>query len=217
LVHYAHRKIGEIKQIEQRYPMMKPIGLWVSNDDSGDRTWADVCADHRRPLGRFVYDVTLAKDARVLILKSRTALERFVRKYAIDPDDRFLQLACFIVDWRKVAKDHHGIIITPYRHSMVMAMERETRKRGAITPASYKRYRHSMIWADTWDCASGCIWHPDAIASITLREEPQPCPTASPSRCDTPTTPTRTTTSTERKPRSRTRHGRSSFSASARA
>jgi hypothetical protein len=48
------------------------------------------------------------------------------------------------IDWQRVAEQHQGIIITPYQWEC----------------------RYSIDWYYIWDCASGCIWDPDAIESI---------------------------------------------------
>ena len=53
------------------------------------------------------------------------------------------------INWRAVAGDYAGLIITPYQWS---------------------RRLEPYSWYYGWDCASGCIWDPSAITDIKLIE-----------------------------------------------
>jgi hypothetical protein len=70
------------------------------------------------------------------------------------PDDMIRFTKRFAADaaitWQRVAEQYHGIIVTPYQWSQ----------------------RYDLWWYYGWDCASGCIWNKDAIASIVMSRLP---------------------------------------------
>ena len=50
------------------------------------------------------------------------------------------------LDWQAVAQNWQGILIPQYLWSM--------------------RLNSRHAWYYSWDCASGCIWNPEAIAAV---------------------------------------------------
>lgn len=120
---------------------VKPRGLWVSVGSE----WEDWCASENWGLDgtELHYQVTVADTASILTLESPQAIDDFTAAYGTA--DRFSN-----IDWAAVAGPYDGILITPYQWS--------------------KRLDHSTFWYYGWDCASGCVWNPAAIQSLTIRE-----------------------------------------------
>lgn len=149
LVHYSDQPLGQIRKIEQGDDMFKPRGLWVSDDDC-KTNWYSWCMaeDFRLDHLTHVHDITLAVNANILILKTISDIDSFTDEWRRDSkDDDFFR---FEMPWARICAQYQGLIITPY-----LWQRRLTREVG---------------WYYSWDCASGCIWDPNAIASVTLRE-----------------------------------------------
>lgn len=126
----------------------KPTGFWVSV--AGEDDWHRWCTSNgfRTDALANEYDVTLALDARILHIASLHALKDLARRYpAPVPEWRkgSLWTDYAYPDWQDIATEHDGIIIAPYQW-----------------PA-----RYDLSWYYGWDCASGCIWNLDVIASVT--------------------------------------------------
>lgn len=155
LVHYSSEPLG---QLEIREPPknkheqpLKPSGLWVSDDDCEDnwRAWC-VDSDIFRENLTHVHDVLLTPSANVLVLSTPREIDAFTREFRTDgPGGMSSSVdSSMWLDWSAVQQRWDGLIITPYIWSS----------------------RLQVMWYYSWDCASGCIWHPRAIASATLRE-----------------------------------------------
>lgn len=130
-----------VDQSPEPYPYAKPCGLWVSVDGPDD--WAAWCAEQfRDTAAQHRHIVTLAEGHDVLVIDTARGLVQFSEAYGkthwLGGD------AC--IDWAAVAKRHQGVIVAPYQRSA----------------------RYDLMWYYGWDCASGCIWDPAAIASVTL-------------------------------------------------
>lgn len=147
LTHYSDDKLSladlyDVEQKEQT-PNFKPMGLWVSDDDHFG--WADWCRAedfNLKPLKhRVEVDLT-----RILLLRRKEEVLGLARRYKALP---FSEDSLFeYVNWKLVAEDYDGVIITPY---------------------SKKWLWDSSIWAiwvDGWDCAGGCIWRKRAVKEI---------------------------------------------------
>jgi hypothetical protein len=158
LVHYADGPVSEVRSVEQsRELMMKPSGLWVSDDDCEDN-WRAWCEDEGFRPDRLthVHDVTLVPNANVLILRSAGDIDAFSREAWPQFEVQSLPDALFrpwVRPWDRIAQKYGGLIITPY------IWERRL--------SYYLSIRTD--WYYGWDCASGCIWDPTVIASISLR------------------------------------------------
>ena len=149
LVHYSSKLVRAVDEVAQSTcPDMKPQGLWVSADDH-DQNWRDWCIAAEFGLDRLthVHDVTLAPDANVLHLRGAHDILAFNSEYCDASKGSF---SYFSICWQAVAERYDGIIIAPYVWSM--------------------RLDRRAAFYYGWDCASGCIWHPRAVASIVLRE-----------------------------------------------
>jgi len=149
LVHYSSAPVTELRAGDIDHPRVqfKPNGLWVSDDDTewGWRAW---CISERFGLDRLthVHDVALAPGGNVLVISDSGALVAFHNEFRLrdEPDYKVL------CDWPAVMRRYDGVIITPYIWQ--------------------RRLDLDMVWYYGWDCASGCIWQPRAIASVVLRE-----------------------------------------------
>lgn len=131
-------------------PVAKPRGLWVSAD--GPQDWAEWCTaeQFRDVAAQYRHRVTLAPSHSVLHLATLDALLEFSEAYKVpDPwHDDAPRVGVGTIDWPRVAERHQGVVIAPYQW-----------------PA-----RLNLLWYYPWDCASGCIWDPAAIDTITPLE-----------------------------------------------
>lgn len=155
LLHYSASPFAgplrsEAQQQGDDCPSWKPDGFWVSAGD-GEDSWP---AYYRRtwPEGTgldYVQRVTLHPAARILHLRSAADLDRFTEAFGLTAPAwggglRGLGMSMGGIDWPQVAAEYQGIVIAPYVYAKRMA----------------------LFWYYGWDCASGCIWDADAIASI---------------------------------------------------
>jgi hypothetical protein len=133
----------------------KPSGLWVSV--TGEDDWwhwcvaEDFCTDGLTHASQ----IHLREDANIRYVGTDAELAAFQFAYAVETEYE-RRMAGILgeethlrrhwpIDWRKVVADYDGLIITPYHHD------------------------HRLFgpnWYYGWDCASGCIWHLAAIASV---------------------------------------------------
>lgn len=159
LVHYSRQPIPVVKAREQEpNPALgrfvrKPAGLWVSDEDHYG--WKEWCENAEYDgCGPLAYSVTLKPQHKVLLVGGEIELEHFQARYSrLDADPPGLPqglrgLTDRWIDWNQVAAEWHGVIITPYRWDL--------------------RLHHDYLWYYGWDCASGCIWNPEAIQTLTL-------------------------------------------------
>lgn len=122
----------------------KPLGLWVSVDGPDD--WPTWCAaeEFKDTNRQNQFRVTLAEDANVLHLQTRSEVLDFTEEYTDTLDSEYR----YAIDWHRVAATYPGIIIAPYQSSL--------------------RYGPEASWYWGWDVASGCIWDADAISDVSL-------------------------------------------------
>lgn len=131
---------------EQRYD--KPSGLWVSVKGDNDWSWwtqtegflADTTAADNE------FSVHLSGTANLLHLETSADIYRFTDAYGLDVgwDNPFSR--GYRIDWSRLTIEYDGIVIAPYQWEC--------------------RYADRTFWYYGWDCASGCIWNLDAIASV---------------------------------------------------
>ena len=140
--HLTQAQLATVEQDDELRPIGKPKGLWLSVQ--GEQDWATWCIGNNWPLGQLTYQVKLAEDSRILYIETMAQLEQFAEKYRV-----INQRRDFKMDWRAVARKYQGIVIAPCQRDA----------------------RFSMFWYYGWDCASGCVWDKDAIASIELVPE----------------------------------------------
>jgi hypothetical protein len=149
LLHYSRDPITEPLYDKDPWDNRfdKPRGFWVTVD--GEHCWKTWCIseDYYQEGLRCAHEVTLKPEARILILSTEEAVRAFSQQYRerFSPSGRAAG-----IDWKRVAEDYDGIIITPYQWGLRLDME--------------------VDWYYTWDCASGCIWSVDAIESVKLLE-----------------------------------------------
>ena len=150
LMHFAAERVEVLYAVVQdvKHPRdfgPKPKGLWVSDED--DYGWAEWCAGNQFGDDRLVvaHEVLLADDARLLTLTSAEEIDAFTDRYGRPRDAGY-----YWADWPAVAESYQGILITPYIYQ--------------------RRMTNHTSWYYPWDCASGCIWDPVAIADIRVVE-----------------------------------------------
>lgn len=128
----------------------KPHGFWITDDS--EYCWRSWCVSNDFGLDRLTHRHEVEIDeARVLFLRSGADVWRFTRDHGVNHSwqgsSRTWTDRC--IDWRAVAKQYAGLIITPYIWECRLGEE--------------------TSWYYGWDCASGCIWDASAILSVRLR------------------------------------------------
>lgn len=140
-------------QREERSPYLKPVGFWVSV--AGEWDWPGWCESEEFNMQGLAvrHDVQLSPSAQILLLSSVEEIDDFTTRYGWSKGKSFAQPGLPAhhwvesgIDWHRVAADYDGIIITPYQWE--------------------RRLERHTSWYYGWDCASGCIWNPNAIASV---------------------------------------------------
>lgn len=131
----------------------KPNGLWLSVDDDW-RRWVE--GEEMKWLeGAPSVKVTLAADAKVLVIGSVPELDDFNDEYGVcrfNSSEEFLKenpawrFRMDAVRWNDVAALYQGVFITPY-----------------LWP---RRLSETVSWYWGWDCASGCVWDLSAIHTV---------------------------------------------------
>jgi len=126
----------------------KPRGLWLSAQ--GDDDWPSWCVSEKFRLQDLAHAwrVELAPEAAVLCVSTVEELDAFTDAFGYD--DALFSSAHWRargIDWPRVAESYRGIVIAPYRWE--------------------RRLTQESLWYYGWDCASGCVWDPVAISSLT--------------------------------------------------
>lgn len=123
----------------------KPFGFWLSVD--GEDSWEDFCRreDFRDLDRQNHFRVTLSENANILHLTSDSEILSFSEEY--DKPGAYRGRPGNAIDWRRVAVDYQGIMISPY---------------------SWEMRRNGPLWYFNWDCQSSCVWDANAISDISL-------------------------------------------------
>lgn len=149
LIHFSATPMVEIWPVPQlAHPDMKPKGLWLSDEDAFG--WREWCTGERFGLDRlaFAHEIALAENANILRISDPDGIDELTLRLRA-PDS----LADgYRLKWAELAEEYHGILITPYIWERRLSMR--------------------CGWYYGWDCASGCIWDPEAIASFEAVELP---------------------------------------------
>jgi len=145
LSHYSRSRLTKDKLQFDKFGgnWCKPRGFWVSVD--GKQDWKEWCVNNNFGISRLKYRhrVELSTIANVLHIAHEYQFVIFEKMYEAN------SAHINSIDWKAVAEKHDGIVIAPYFWSR----------------------RLLSLWYYNWDCASGCIWNLDVIASISSIEE----------------------------------------------
>lgn len=162
LIHFAQSSVIELNYSEQAPvdsdyvqqwgSLAKPMGLWVSDEEDPSDAWSGYCRQNGRPdlLGPVSHEVVLANDARIRHIENGRDLDLFTGEFRVRTNEIWTDVLGPRIDWPWVAETYQGILITPFVHSR-----------------TNDRWTY---WYKLWDCASGCIWDPAAVASISVVE-----------------------------------------------
>jgi len=139
LIHWSKEPLLQIRSVRQTMLHRKPAGLWVSVGDGSDG-WRAYCQAHKftRPGFDYLTEITLAPDARMLIVSDAAGIDDVTAQYGRD--------GTRLIDWPAIATRHQGIVIAPW------VFERSYTRRAA--------------WYEAWDTDSGCIWDAAAVAEL---------------------------------------------------
>lgn len=147
LYHYSAKPFtGPVECRQQDGPSYrtdKPWGLWVTTE--GEDDWPSWCRMEGFNLDALEHRqrIVLSPVANLLWLRSVADIDQFTADYGVEAtSDNWYRG----IRWHDVAKDYPGILIAPYQWA--------------------RRLDDGAGWYYSWDCASGCIWAPSAIAEI---------------------------------------------------
>lgn len=154
LMHYHHEPFTfdpNYSYAERHIRLDKPTGFWVSVH--GEYGWPEWCSseDYNTEGLQHPYDVALTPTANILRITTLDELIQFSDDY--DPGTLPGTTMRWGIDWPRVYNKYDGIIISPYLP--------EARRYFFVTSGTH------LEWYYGWDCASGCIWNLDAIATVT--------------------------------------------------
>lgn len=169
LLHFsAEPFLGPVQSAVDRLTVArKPVGLWLSVG----MAWAEWCLGQKFAVERLRHCAEIVlRPERILRLSSAVDIDRLSESSARSVAMRGSDLASILeqipasdidfrhhvtllgylgerpgmlLDWRRIAEAHDGIVIAPYQFS-----------------------RRLTRWYCGWNCASGCIWRPEAVAEI---------------------------------------------------
>lgn len=150
-IHYSDRAVERLVVAQQTsMPWHKPFGFWISHESRDG--WLEFCRgsnlDGERL--RFRHEVEIAADAYLLHIETAPEMLDFTERYGVVLGDKLDDVYLRMIDWHHVALDYQGIVIAPYQYPM--------------------RYDLRTLWYYPWDCASGCIWNPEAISIVNVTE-----------------------------------------------
>lgn len=169
LEHYSRFPLEWEKREWQQCPYNmdgngKPQGFWVSV--KGENDWPEWCRGEqfREDYLATCHRVTLSDTAKIRVIQSADELFAFDDQYGVSWQIGDSDFSLRRIDWECVAKDYDGIIIAPYIWSCRL---------GGWDSTHNRKNRSAQIsdWYYGWDCASGCIWNANAIASVEVRED----------------------------------------------
>lgn len=150
LLHYSNKPLSRVRKLPLSYNRgaYKTSGLWVSVEGKYDWVWW--CESQGYNLDRFRYatEIILVKDANVKYLRDARDLDRFTARF--HSSDKPIWDAN--LDRDRIRGRWNGLIIAPYVHS--------------------RRLTQHTSWYYGWDCASGVIWNPQAVASLRMVPAP---------------------------------------------
>jgi hypothetical protein len=148
LVHFSKLPVAAVRDIAQMPDghmnrIGKPDGLWLSCE-GGEDSWSAWCKSEDFATNTFRCRTTilLKPAARIIRLRTPEHIDDFTACFPTPGLGRSFEA----IDWGQVAAIADGIIIAPYIWS--------------------RRLEHSTSWYYGWDCASGCIWNADCVASL---------------------------------------------------
>jgi len=128
----------------------KPSGLWYGIADS----WINWClSEDFGGIHEYIYDVVIDEN-KILTIDNIPDFEKFEKDHYdipgwakhLHPNWNFNRQFFDSMNYSRVAENFGGIEISPYQWDK----------------------RLKSMWYYGWDCASGCIWNPDAIKSLNL-------------------------------------------------
>ncbi len=144
--HYSETPIESLKDIptsQVGIHIMKPNGLWLSEEDSWKNWWDDPNFNRSNP---YKYEATVDL-SKLYVVDSIESLDQLQKEY--------YNKKMFGIDWSKLSEKYAGIQFTNYPFVKKQFM-------------SMKKYSPESMWFATVDVNSICIWRPsEAILSFT--------------------------------------------------
>lgn len=144
LEHYSANVITTLYNVYQNDDLCdKPQGLWLSIP--GENDWPTWCIDEEFRIGslRYRYDFQLRPNANILLINTAEELVSFSNQY------KKVEGWCSI-NWKEVADSYDGIMICDYFPIL--------------------RYDPNLLWYNTWDCTSGCVWNTDVLKLVGFED-----------------------------------------------
>jgi len=122
------------------FPAHKPEGFWLS--DESDYGWPQFCHRENFRALTLAHKTTFIVDlSHVLWLRDTASLSAFTQNYG-----EFHGLLGWLINWKAVAADYFGVLITPY--------------------IKFATTGEKLAWYEGWDCASGCFWNLSCLTTL---------------------------------------------------
>lgn len=130
----------------------KPRGFWMGVIDS-DYRWDEWSRDNTFSLENLAirHEIEVSDDWDILHLSNAKELTEFHDEYSVP---FYPGTTVRYPDWRRVADDYDGLLVSPYNRNIAYYPENLT---SGI----------DLMWYTTFDVASACIWNVEAIERIT--------------------------------------------------
>lgn len=130
---------------------LKPKGIWYGIADS----WIDWClSESFGGIHQYIYEIVVDK-SRILTIDNISDFEKFEKEHLEKPNTNDMP------EWLKKVEE-----IYPNK---AMNYSKVAENFGGIEIAPYQwEKRLESMWYYGWDCASGCIWSPNAIKDLRL-------------------------------------------------
>jgi hypothetical protein len=161
-IHSTNKKIIKLENIKKQYIFFKPNGLWYAKNND----WTEwVCLNIKKKY-KYKYHYKLLINTTSLDKPDKNKILRiYTMKDLIDFTIKFGEKKVspvydhILIDWRKVSKKFGGIEIKKLKYTNIKEIDKY-----------FKSEQSSLIWNNSFDIASGCIWNMKSIKDITLIE-----------------------------------------------
>lgn len=152
LNHFSSEPFELVDMTYENTSQFKPEGLWLCKDNA----WYDYAIHGVRSHEEMKYKTSFEVDmSNVRLIKNHDELFKFHNSFPSIVDSVTELLLPGLLNWKQVAKQYDGVIISPY-------------KKIGFNTDNY------ISWHEAWDVASGCFWNLKCLRMIECYEQPKP-------------------------------------------
>jgi len=158
--HTKKKKLTKLIQKKQKQEIdIKPFGLWYAYKNDWLKNfilannWLEGYNEQSYMYeiqfkhGIFTRSLLEIKKGKILKISSKNDLTNFHNKYKVAIEKHVY------INWKNVSKDFSGIEFVPFKY---------------VPPPSVRYRRNPLLWYNTVDVASGCIWDNSVFKKISL-------------------------------------------------